>query len=60
MRVCVMCVVCLWLQVQGTNGLVARWNHLGFAATAESRQLRDVAGQLLQVCDRVSGCRTQC
>lgn len=31
------------------NGLVARWNYLGFAATAAARQLRDVAGQSLQV-----------
>lgn len=43
------CCVCVCAQVQGTNGLVARWNHFGFAATAEARQLRDVAGQLLQV-----------
>ena len=37
------------LQVQGVNGLVARWNYMGFAATPTARQLRDVAGQSLQV-----------
>jgi hypothetical protein len=35
--------------VQGVNGLVARWGYMGFAATADSRQLRDVAGQHMQV-----------
>jgi hypothetical protein len=45
------CCVCLWCkqQVQGVNGLVARWNYLGFTATPDSRQLRDIAGQQLQV-----------
>eukprot|EP00882_Tetradesmus_deserticola_P011585 GHRQ01012257.1.p2 GENE.GHRQ01012257.1~~GHRQ01012257.1.p2 ORF type:complete len:312 (+),score=119.86 GHRQ01012257.1:2070-3005(+) len=36
-------------QVQGINGLVARWGYFGFVATSEGRQLRDVAGQHLQV-----------
>lgn len=39
----------LCAQVQGVNGLVARWNYLGFTATADSRQLRDVAGEHMQV-----------
>jgi hypothetical protein len=36
-------------QVQGINGMVARWGYFGFVATSEGRQLRDVAGQQLQV-----------
>ncbi|WIA09420.1 hypothetical protein OEZ85_008825 [Tetradesmus obliquus] len=36
-------------QVQGINGMVARWGYFGFVATSEGRQLRDVAGQHLQV-----------
>lgn len=36
-------------QVQGINGLVSRWGYFGFVATQEGRQLRDVAGQHLQV-----------
>jgi hypothetical protein len=51
---CECVVVLLWLlaamvQVQGVNGLVSRWGYLGLAATADGRQLRDVAGQQLQV-----------
>lgn len=46
---CVCWCCCHCVQVQGINGLVARWNHFGFAATPTARQLRDVAGQQLQV-----------
>lgn len=36
-------------QVQGLNGLVARWGYFGYVATPSGRALRDVAGQQLAV-----------
>lgn len=41
--------LCVLLQVQGVNGMVSRWGYFGFVATPDGRQLRDVAGQQLQV-----------
>lgn len=37
------------LQIQGVNGMVSRWGYFGLVATPDGRQLRDVAGQQLQV-----------
>jgi hypothetical protein len=45
-------------QVQGINGMVARWGYFGFVATSEGRQLRDVAGQHLQVGEGCGSCVT--
>ena len=39
----------LLLQVQGTNGQIARYNYYGVYALPQSREARDIAGQNLQV-----------